>query len=784
MQITNFIKGGNLFTLFLMSCLLLFVFVSPASADNFIVNGDFETGSFTGWDYVPTASVTGGAAYSGSYGAAISHDNYPPYQNMERIAGIYQMVDLTSVNSLEFYCAMPVYTGGGAYAWAHVWIDENTTLWESPSGASSGSFPYAYHDVDVSNYSGSHVINFGSAADTGHDPALSIVLNYDNIIATASAASPEFDDVSWDQDPYHTGETANITTNIVNFDDTTYSYYLDLSNSNDYLTTYEITSETESNYYEFPIDWTDISLLARLIRVTNPYATNEVQLDYDVSHFETTNLDTTVSFNKSSYNPGETVKVTWSGALAGSAVWLFAGDDGDKLQTDVAYSGTMYYTIPSGTEENYYVVEVITNGQSQAEASAVINIGDYWTTDDIYIDSYTVNKTTFEGQTTTVDKEESAKATLTTNINIDYIDVYYYTEEMGITITQDYDYEINGNMVNVTFPNSDHGYYYARIDVFNISTTSENRQYLFFDVGTGSKGIDIYNSKVAMMDTGEVITTESIVGYGGNDLYLPLVRTVTFDLYTDEIINSTLITSDDLEEGGLNYNFTQTYHLRRSYNFDTPGLHEIEMTVYNDETNSNDYIKWNCYVQGIDQSGLNGSVVMYWTKSEIELNGIGLLYFNVTDLPENPILEITSTTESNYETTRTLYPTQAGTETVQTNEAGVFTATMTCEGVVYAIATLTITDPTVIVEDVTEEDFSTTFDGLIASSAFIALLIIIACVGSFGKVGGAVGAVLGGIVGISISTIMEFLPWWIFFVMILALVVLFSSKVVSNIGGE
>ena len=781
MQITNFIKGGNLFTLFLMSFLLI-VFVNPVSAD--IVNGGFESGSLTGWSYSEGATVTEGAAYSGTYGYAHPRSGFPPSTTMDRIGGVEQSIDLTDMDSLEFYCSSTDYSASSASGAAHVWMDGSTTpitLWQS----STGAFNYGYHDINVSAYSGYHDMSFGATASTGSPGfTLEFTINYDDIMVRASAASPEFDDVSWDEDPYYTGETANITTNILNFDDTTYSYYLDLSNSNDYLTTYEITSETESNYYEFPTDWTDISLLARLIRVTNPYATNEVQLDYDVSHFETTNLDTTVSFNKSSYNPGETVKVTWSGALAGSAVWLFAGDDGDKLQTDVPYSGTMYYTIPPGTEENYYVVEVITNGQSQAEASALINLGDYWTTDDIYIDSYTVNKTTFEGQTTTVDKEESAKATLTTNINIDYIDVYYYNEAMGVTITQDYDSEILDNMVNVTFPNSDHGYFYARIDVFNISTTSENRQYLFFDVGTGSKGIDIYNSKVAMMDTGEVITTESIVGYVGNDLYLPLARTVTFDLYTDEIINSTLITSYDLEEGGSNYNFTQTYHLRRSYNFDTPGLHEIEMTVYNDETNSNDYMKWNCYVQGIDQSGLNGSVVMYWTKSEIELNGIGLLYFNVTDMPENPILEITSTTKSNYETTRTLYPTQVGTETVQTDEAGVYTATITCEGVVYAIATLTITDPTAIVEDGTEDEaFADKFTVMLNSDAFVALLVIISCVAVFGRTLGPVGAILGASVGTSMSYLMELIPVWIVFVMVLALSVVFASKLIEKFGG-
>ena len=189
----------------------------------------------------------------------------------------------------------------------------------------------------------------------------------------ASAASPEFDDVSWDQDPYYTGETANITTNILNFDGGTYSYYLDLYNTNDYLTTFELTSETESNYYTFPLSWSDTSLLAKLVRVTDPYATNEVLLAYDISHFETLDRDTTVSFNKSSYNPSETLKVTWSGAADGSSVWLRAGDDGEVLESDVAYSGSFTFNVPANTTETYYIVDVATGGYSQAQASCEIS---------------------------------------------------------------------------------------------------------------------------------------------------------------------------------------------------------------------------------------------------------------------------------------------------------------------------------------------------------------------------------------------------------------------------
>lgn len=736
--------------------LLLSVFVSPVSAGNVVVNGGFENGDFSGW-FGYEAVVSDYQPNTGTYSAFI-YD----YDNIGDWGYICQDVDLTNVVNLSFY-SMNIDSGG---------LDFQLFIGGSEVSIDySGYNSYKLHVVDTSSYSGINEIEFRTRDD--HD------LWIDDVVAIASAASPEFDDVLWDQDPYYTGETANITTNILDFDDGTYSYYLDLYNTNDYLTTYEITSETESNHYTFPLEWGDTSLLAKLQRVTDPYGSNEVNLVMDLSHFETLNWDTTVAFGESSYNPGDTLTVVWSGAPSGSTIWLRAMDDGEKIEVDAAYSGSFNFDVPTNTGETYYLVDVIINGVSQAQASCVINIGDYWTEDLIYIDSYSINKTSFEGQTVTVDKDESTKATVITNINVDFIDVYFYELDQEILTT--HTYEINDNVVNVTFPCADNGVWYANIVVNNISTASQNNQYFIFNVGTGSRSIDIYNTKVAAMDTGEVFDIESITGYGGNDLYLPLVRTIMFDVYVDEIINSTAVSSDGLDEGGSNYNFTDDYHLRRSYCFDTPGLHVIEMTVYNDETTSDDYVKWNAYVQGIVQPECNGSVVMYWTKSEIELNDKVLLYFNVSDM-DGPVLTIISSSSIGYEITRSLNGDQVGTESVDTGVAGTYKATMTnVNGTVYAVATLTIRDgddddPVAVVDDsggvvgsirtLVYLVFGESPAGLFIAGVF---LVALCAVGFASATQHIAGGIVGAILGLGMVVALGLIPlFWVVLVVIIA----------------
>lgn len=601
----------------------------------------------------------------------------------------------------------------------------------------------------------------------------------------ASAASPEFDDVSWDHDPYYTGETANITTNILNFDAGTYSYYLDLYNTQEYLTTYEITSETESNYYIFPTEWTDTSLLAKLQRVTDPYGSNEVNLAMDLSHFETLNWDTTISFNQSSYNPSEILKVTWSGAPTGSTVWLRAMDDGEIIKPNVDYSGSFEFTVPSTTQETYYLVDVIVNGVSQAQASCAINIGDYWVADYIYVSNYNFSD---DGTYSlhNVDRAEYLNVTTETNINTDFVDVYYNNVYDDRTVSIDHIENLDGTDQVLKFPNDlGSGQYITIIYYHNVTTGTQAELSYYTNVGEQGEGIDIYNAVITMDDTKEILDIESIAGYGGNDLVVPSDRIVIFDIYADEIINSSIITQNYIYDGDANYNSTSDYHIKRSYLFDVLGLIELQFEVHNDATNTDDIIKYNVYVQGIDQTDLDGSVVMYWTKTEIELNDDVLLYFNVSDMPNNPILTIVSTGDSKYTTERTLYTNQTGTESIPDyyKEIGTYTATITCNDIIYAVSTLTIIDldeeDVAIIPDTTFQDNTNN----LLNSPYLIGLLIMAVFLAIGSTSGIGGMIVTGSMGLGIVCYVGIFPWILLVIEVLVVAALMAKGMI-NLAGD
>jgi hypothetical protein len=593
--------------------------------------------------------------------------------------------------------------------------------------------------------------------------------------------------VIWDQDPYYTGEIASITTLIYDIDTFSYSYYLDLYNTQDYLTTIEITDSEVITEYTFPIDWTDTSLLAKLVRVEEPYGTNEVQLAYDISHFETLNWDTTVSFDKSSYDPGETLKVTWSGAPTGSTVWLRAMDDGEIIKPNVDYSGSFEFTVPSTTQETYYLVDVIVNGVSQVQASCAINIGNYWVDDYIYVSNYSFS----DGDTYSlhnVDRAEYLNVTTETNIITDFVDVYYNNVYDDKMVSIDHIENLTGTDQVLKFPNDlGSGQYITIIYYHNVTTGTQAELSYYTNVGEKGEGIDIYNAVITMDDTKEILDIESIAGYGGNDLVVSLDRIVIFDIYADEIINSTTITQDYLYNGDANYNSTSNYHIKRSYLFNVLGLTELQFEVHNDATNTDDIIKYKVYVQGIDQTNLDGSVIMYWTKSNIELNEDVLLYFNVSDMPNNPILTIVSTGDSKYITERTLYTNQTGTESIPDyyKEFGTYTATITCNDIVYAISTLTIID---LDEDEDEDEVipDTTFQDNTTSllnSPYLIGLLIMAVFLAVGAASGIGGMIVTGSMGLGIICYMGIFPWILLVIEVLVVAALMAKGMI-NLAGD
>jgi hypothetical protein len=351
-------------------CVIIFSFlIIPVSAD-VIENGDFYYG-YSGW--TSSGTVTSGEdTHSATWYElnANTHDGYVCFNvgsggKTEHTVThqLIQNINVTDIDTIYIRGRGTGISGAGRTFTLYV---------GSLSYGLSANSSWDVYALNVSSLSGVQEIKIKLYLYSDYD-RYGASYDIDWVRTNVYYEYIDTDAVSWDKDPYYTGETATIETRCYDFDDTTYSYYLDLYNTNDYLTTYEITDEVQSFDYVFPLDWVDTSLLAKLVRVTDPYAADEIQLAYDISHFETLDLDTTVSFNKSSYNPSEALKVTWSGAANGSSVWLRAGNDGEVIESNVAYSGSFTFNVPANTTETYYIVDVITGGYSQVQASCGIS---------------------------------------------------------------------------------------------------------------------------------------------------------------------------------------------------------------------------------------------------------------------------------------------------------------------------------------------------------------------------------------------------------------------------
>ena len=134
---------------------LLFV-IQTVSAENRVTNGDFETGDLTGWtsggNRSYTIEVGTSYAYSGNYGCKLVAE---ATSDGSSDAWIKQEVDLTDVETLEFYYKIADADGVGLHAFG-VFIDSDK-VFEDKGGGAGG---WKNGSVDVSGYEGVHTIKF------------------------------------------------------------------------------------------------------------------------------------------------------------------------------------------------------------------------------------------------------------------------------------------------------------------------------------------------------------------------------------------------------------------------------------------------------------------------------------------------------------------------------------------------------------------------------------------------------------------------------------------------
>ncbi len=137
------------------------VFTIVENPDIVFVNGDFETGDFTGWEVTGphSANVT---QHQGSYSGHI-HINYgsasggsPPNDQWQMVG---QSVFIPGVaDSLNFYMSV---SGSNWHNGGHVWIMDADSVgtyfqlyYTGGGGGSAQSYPWEYHQVNIEPWSG------------------------------------------------------------------------------------------------------------------------------------------------------------------------------------------------------------------------------------------------------------------------------------------------------------------------------------------------------------------------------------------------------------------------------------------------------------------------------------------------------------------------------------------------------------------------------------------------------------------------------------------------------
>lgn len=641
----------SLMVLFFVFCL----FVMPVSAGvienrNFVLNYDGWTDQTGGTGSV-VASVTWVEISETTHEGQVNFYTHSAFTGPV-FANLYQSINVTGVNEISYQGK-----SGGNFDNRGEGGTGGGDSFEMTIGGLTQSSPintsWDTYTLNVSSLSGVHTLKFELYTYVTSTGTITGDYAIKDVRTDADVASPDYTVVSWDHDIYYTGNTANITTEIYDFDDTTYSYYIDLYNTLEYLTTYEITSETQTNYYTFPVEWGDTSLLAKLIRVTDPYATNEITLAMDLSHFETLEWDSTISFDQTSYNPGDTLKVVWSGAPSGASVWLQSGDDGGHIEHNVSYSGSFYFTVPENTQETSYRADIAYSGTSQAMAVCTINVDivpDY-STAVINIGSFYANRSGWVPpiQAVAISQNDSVKFTIHSNMHPDYYNLYYSPDAdtfdtffTDFTIVDQYVSDtywtyIDGvqayqTITNITVPNADGGVYRIKFEAVNITTQSSDSVETWFNVGSFDVGIDIYNY---YSHNGYYPD----IKYIGTDISVPYNDLIIFGVLTDEIINTSSFKINDVEEVGVS-NVTSDYFLRRGHQFTEIGKNTVEIEVTNTPTGSTDTMTWNVFVSGTTVP--DGVIAnLYWLDTHVNIGDSATVFYE-TDNITNPVLYIES----------------------------------------------------------------------------------------------------------------------------------------------
>lgn len=481
-----------------------------------------------------------------------------------------------------------------------------------------------------------------------------------------------------------------------------------------------------------------------------------------------------ITLDKTSYSQSETMTMTYSIHDFDTITYDYyldvtTGDSTDRFYLFVPNADYTYgfdLNSPLGIYYVDLVYELISdNSVSGILASDFASLSEYGDTA-ITISSAYDNVTAYN-----LPKNTHVKFDVISNINIDNVYSSLVTTNVGHTyfINEEIEQGMDGNTAYIVINFSEVGEREVMLQVCNESTsTCANYVFTGYEIGIASEVMHIKYIRNNFTDSSDIT------------LHITQGTSVRFSIWCDKNID--VLTGDSISC----FNDTVAGHGYMDILFDTAGSYAAMLTAYNASVDNSDSQVWSVYVLPINATGgTHGSV--YWTVNPCIVGDTTFIHYNAVNVT-NPMLKVVSECGT-FETTYGLFS-ESGTTVFIPEIVGTYNVTLFEKlnpTVVYASDVLTVWYSETDVTDPTEpdiSDFSGKFETMLSNDAFIALLVIIACVGAFGKIGGVVGVFLGMVTGISISFLMGYLPIWILFVMVLALCVVFVSKLINSFGGN
>jgi pseudomonalisin len=163
--------------------------VTAAPPVGVLTNGDFETGNFTGWSTSGTASVTAGAAHSGSYGAMLGSTS-PTNGDSSAVQTFTVPASGTSTLSFWYKNTCPDTV---TYDWATATVKDNATSSTSTVLAktctTSGSWTQVSFDLSAS---AGHSVTLTLTSHDDNYSGDATYTYYDDAVVTTTSPTPDF----------------------------------------------------------------------------------------------------------------------------------------------------------------------------------------------------------------------------------------------------------------------------------------------------------------------------------------------------------------------------------------------------------------------------------------------------------------------------------------------------------------------------------------------------------------------------------------------------------------